>query len=77
MLYEEGRAPKHTGVLQYEWYNSPNKRYMSILDFEEFCNMKNFNIINSKYLNTDQNKFVNENYNFNADLGIFMISKDN
>ena len=39
--------------------------------------MKNFNIINSKYLNTDQNKFVNENYNFNADLGIFMISKDN
>ena len=77
MLYEEGRAPKHTGVLKYEWYNSPNKRYMSILDFEEFCNIKNFNIINSKYLNTDQNKFISENYNFNADLGIFMISKDN
>ena len=60
MLYDEGRAPKHTGVLKYEWYNSPNKRYMSILDFEEFCNIKNFNIINSKYLNTVQNKFVNE-----------------
>ena len=50
---------------------------MSILDFEEFCKIKNFNIINSKFLNTLQNKFVSENYNFNADLGIFMISKDN
>ena len=39
--------------------------------------IKKFNIINSKYLNTVQNKFVNENYNFNADLGIFMISKGN
>tara|TARA_B100000676_G_scaffold107808_1_gene107888 strand:+ start:14886 stop:16655 length:1770 start_codon:yes stop_codon:yes gene_type:complete len=75
MLYEEGRAPKSKGVLGYEWYNTPNKRYMSIVDFEEFCSHKKFKIINSRFLNSNTREFVQEEYNYKADLGIFIISK--
>ena len=75
MLYEEGRAPKSKGVLGYEWYNTPNKRYMSIFDFEEFCDVKEFKIINSKFLNSSTREHVQEDYNYKADLGIFIISK--
>ena len=75
MLYDEGRAPKSKGVLGYEWYNTPNKRYMSIVDFEEFCSHKKFKIINSRFLNSNTREFVQEEYNYKADLGIFIISK--
>jgi homoserine O-acetyltransferase len=75
MLSNQGRAPKLEGVLGYEWYNTPNKRYMSILDFEDFCNEKNFNIIKSRYVNSSLKQFITKDYNYHADLGIFIISK--
>ena len=36
MLAVDGRAPK-AGVLRYEWYNTPNIRFFTIADFEDFC----------------------------------------
>jgi methionine biosynthesis protein MetW len=75
MLSNQGRAPKLEGVLGYEWYNTPNKRYMSILDFEDFCNEKKFNIIKSRYVNSSLKQFITKDYNYHADLGIFIISK--
>ena len=36
-LYEEGRAPRAGSLLGYHWYNSPNVRFLSIADFEDFC----------------------------------------
>ena len=36
MLNEEGRSPKAEGVYQFEWYNTPNRRFPSIADVEEF-----------------------------------------
>ena len=41
MLAETGRAPKSAGVLHYEWYNTPNIRFFTIADFEDFCREKN------------------------------------
>ena len=40
MLAETGRAPKSAGVLHYEWYNTPNIRFFTIADFEDFCREK-------------------------------------
>ncbi len=38
MLAEEGRAPKAgRRRTSFEWYNTPNRRFPSIADFEEFC----------------------------------------
>jgi len=32
MLAEHGRAPRSAGVLHYEWYDTPNIRFLTIAD---------------------------------------------
>lgn len=75
MLVEEGRAPKSTGVLHYEWYNTPNIRFFTIADFEDFCRAKQFTVHRRIALDTEAVKEVFEDPNRNADLAIFVISK--
>ena len=40
MLFEDGLSPKASGPYHYEWYNTPNRRFPTIADFEAFCDMK-------------------------------------
>ncbi len=75
MLAEEGRAPKSTGVLCYEWYNTPNRRFLSIADFEEFCQQKRIKIHRTIPLNTEEGIEVLDNPNLDADLAIFAIGR--
>ena len=75
MLAEEGRAPKAPGVLNNEWYNTPNIRFFTIADFEEFCRDRNLVVHRRVALNTEHQCEVTENPNLNADLAIFVISK--
>ncbi|MCY3022863.1 MAG: methionine biosynthesis protein MetW, partial [Planctomycetota bacterium] len=75
MLAEEGRSPKSAGVYQYEWYNSPNRRYPSITDFEDFCRAKSIRIHRDVYLDTENKRQVTENPNLNADVAIFVLSR--
>jgi homoserine O-acetyltransferase len=76
MLADEGRAPKSTGLLRHEWYNSPNIRFLSIADFEDFCRAKNIRIHRQIALNTESDTEVSADPNRNADLAIFVISRD-
>ena len=39
-----GRAPV-TGSLPYDWYNTPNLHFLSMVDFRELCNRMQFKII--------------------------------
>ena len=75
MLAEEGRAPKSGGVLPYEWYNTPNIRFFTIADFEEFCQRKRIRIHRRIALDTEANTEVFEDANLNADLAIFCLSR--
>jgi methionine biosynthesis protein MetW len=75
MLVAEGRAPKSRGVLHYEWYNTPNIRFFTIADFEEFCRQKGVRVHRRIALDTESGKEVFEEPNLNADLAIFVISK--
>ncbi|HEY5915033.1 MAG TPA: homoserine O-acetyltransferase [Verrucomicrobiae bacterium] len=75
MLAEEGRAPK-SGVLRHEWYNTPNVRFFTIADFEDFCRQRNIRVHRQIALDTETNKEVAESPNLNADLAIFVISRD-
>ena len=75
MLAEEGRAPKSAGLLRYEWYDTPNIRYLSIADFEEFCRVKNIEIHRRITLDTEVGAEVYDDPNRNADLAIFVISR--
>ena len=75
MLAEEGRAPRSAGLLRYEWYSSPNIRFLSILDFEEFCRAKDIQVHRRITLDTEAGHEVFEDPNRNADLAIFVVSR--
>jgi homoserine O-acetyltransferase len=75
MLFNEGKAPKLEGLYGYNWYNTPNKRFPTILDFQEFCDAKSVAIKNSFYLDTENNRIVEDDPNLNADTAIFVLSK--
>lgn len=75
MLAEEGRAPKSGGVLRYEWYNTPNIRFFSIADFEDFCRAKGLEVHRRIALDTEAEAEVFEDSNLNADLAIFVIGR--
>jgi methionine biosynthesis protein MetW len=47
-----GRAPK-TGHLPYEWYDSPNIHFVTVLDFEEMARREGFQIERSYFLRGD------------------------
>ncbi len=75
MLAEEGRAPKSGGVLRYEWYNTPNIRFFTIADFEDFCRAKQIRVERRIALDTEAGAEVFTDPNRNADLAIFVISR--
>jgi homoserine O-acetyltransferase len=74
MLAETGRAPKSTGVLRYEWYNTPNIRFFTIADFEDFCRDKAIRVHRRIALDTEARQEVFDDPNLNADLAIFVLS---
>jgi homoserine O-acetyltransferase len=76
MLSREGRAPKSGGVLRYEWYNTPNIRFFTIADFEDFCRDKKIRVHRQIALDTETGAEVFDDPNQNADLAIFVISRD-
>ena len=75
MLAEEGRAPKAGGVLHHEWYNTPNIRFFSIADFEDFCRARKIRVERRIALDTESGAEVSEDPNLNADLAIFVVSR--
>jgi homoserine O-acetyltransferase len=73
-LAEEGRAPR-SPALNFPWYDTPNVRYLSITDFEEFCVKHDFRILRQIALDTEANRQVEENPNLNADVAIAVLSR--
>jgi homoserine O-acetyltransferase len=74
MLHKEGRAPESPGILRYKWYNTPNRRFMSILDVKELCREKGIRIHALKAFDTEAGKEIGEDPNYYADIAIMVIS---
>jgi homoserine O-acetyltransferase len=74
-LSEEGRAPRAGSLLSYQWYNSPNVRFLSILDFEDFCRGNSIKIHQQVALDTEAGSKVYDDPNLNADMAIVVISR--
>ena len=74
-LSEEGRAPQfyHGQVLE-EWYNTSDARFLTLADFENFCQKKSIRIHTTVALDTRNQKQVVENPNENADVVIMVLS---
>jgi len=49
MMFFKGRAPI-TRSLPYSWFDTPNVRFLSVIDFREYCSEKNIRIIEAHYL---------------------------
>lgn len=75
MLAEEGRSPKAGGVLRYEWYNTPNRRFFSMADFDDYCKSRNIVVLRRIGLDTEQGVEVLDNANLNADLAIYVLCR--
>jgi methionine biosynthesis protein MetW len=67
-----GQVPV-TKWLPYKWYNTPNLRFLSIKDFENFCREKGITV--EKQIGLTQDKQVSFLPNLFASVGIFVLSK--
>jgi homoserine O-acetyltransferase len=75
MLNEDGRAPRTAGVYQFEWYDTPNRRFPSIADVEDFCARKAILTHQKVYLDSETQRLVADEPNLNADMAIFVLSR--
>ena len=75
MLNEQGRSPISSGLLRHEWYNTPNIRFFSIADFEEFCRDRRIQIHERIALDIEEGHVVEADVNMLADMAIFVISR--
>ena len=66
-----GRTPVNA-ALPYQWYETPNLHFLSILDFIEYCRKKNITIEQRAFLGVSQQ--VHLFPNVFAQVGIFLIS---
>jgi homoserine O-acetyltransferase len=74
MLNELGRSPVSSGLLRYQWYDTPNIRFFTIADFEEFCAQRGIRVHERIALDTEERRVVREEVNRCADMAIFVIS---
>jgi homoserine O-acetyltransferase len=74
-LYLEGRAPRAGTLLGFNWYNSPNVRFLTLDDFDEFCRQQGITIHQRIALDTTAGIEVRDDPNLNADTAIVVISK--
>jgi homoserine O-acetyltransferase len=75
MLLEQGRSPMSSGLLRHHWYDTPNIRFFTISDFEDFCSERSIQIHECIAFDTEEDKVIKENANSLADMAIFVISR--
>ena len=71
----QGRAPQIDAAHGFRWYNTPNVRFLSIADFEEFCCEQRISILQHVALDTEANQRVQTDPNLNADVAIMVLSR--
>jgi methionine biosynthesis protein MetW len=70
-IFFRGRTPV-TGALPYEWHDTPNLHFLSILDFIEYCKKRSITIEETRFIGTE--KEVRFFPNLFAQSGIFVVS---
>ena len=72
-----GRSPKAPGGYDFEWYNTPNRRFPSIADVEDLCRAKGVTIESARYFETQARRQVSpdEDPNLNADTAVLVVSR--
>jgi len=74
----QGRSPTpRQGQFPYAWWNTPNRRFLSIDDWREFCAERRITIERALCLDTQTGREMCEadDANLAADLAVFVISR--
>ena len=74
-FYHGGRSPRAAGMYGYEWYNTPNRRFPTIADFDDFCRAKMFHVEHAVYLDTARGVTVQDEPNLEADTAVYVLSR--
>jgi methionine biosynthesis protein MetW len=74
-MLRQGRAPESPGLFPYKWYDSPNIRFFTIRDFDEFCRDRDITVHERIALDTESGRRIREDATRRADMAIFVISK--
>ncbi len=72
-IFFEGRVPV-TKELPYEWYNTPNLRFLSLKDFRKFCKNNSIKILKEKGLSGQD--LIDFRPNLFANTGIYLLEKE-
>ncbi|HAM51494.1 MAG TPA: methionine biosynthesis protein MetW [Nitrospiraceae bacterium] len=70
----KGRTPV-TPALPYEWHDTPNMHFLSILDFEDYCRKNSIKTEKTVYVTGE--KIIRSFPNLLAQEAIFLISMEN
>ena len=74
-LLFHGRMPK-LETLPFDWYDTPNIHFMTLLDFKDFCRMKKITIVREEYLMFGKwrhSHLINPMANLFALTGMFVL----
>lgn len=74
-LAEDGVAPVTAG-LPFTWYASPNRHFLSIKDFQNYCGEAGIVVHRMLAIDSAAGVEVNDEPNLNADIAIFVLSKE-
>ncbi|QDT12585.1 homoserine O-acetyltransferase MetX [Planctomycetes bacterium K23_9] len=74
---KRGRSPRAPGEFNFEWYNTPNRRFPSIADVHDLCRQKNVRIDEAIYFDSTDDLRIdpNDDPNLNADTAILVLSR--
>jgi len=69
-----GRAPV-TGSLPYDWYNTPNLHFMSMLDFRDLCQQMKIRIVREIPIIHGQAAIGAWGSNVRADSALYVLER--
>ena len=67
--------PKGESLYEYDWHNTPNRRFPSVLDFQELCAELDICIVDAIYVDSTSGKEVEKNPNLLADIAIVALAR--
>ncbi|MBR5759116.1 MAG: hypothetical protein IKX88_11030, partial [Thermoguttaceae bacterium] len=72
---ESGHAPQTDPREGRKWYNSNDVRFLTIADFEEFCQDKGYKIFKEVALDSKTGEVVEDCENVNGDVFIVVLGR--
>jgi methionine biosynthesis protein MetW len=74
MSVMDGRMPVSED-LPYQWYDTPNMRFFTMLDFEDLCQRLNL-VVRDRQVLDEQGRHVTEEHNFLGSLAVYRLARN-